>query len=193
MRLLGLDSSGPYLKGRDLTSHAERGFRKRSASPRALDQGAHCTSSSEPDIQNSAAGCKSSLVNLRFYTYSSLAPSCYNRCNRRIRPILNSWQLVPNTNELRFLKSLTVNHLFQTRTLFVLQKMTATTELTQDQIRFFVDNGFIVLKNIFTPSETQELQKWAQEVHDLPRTSEVPWMPYEVNHFSMALPWTRID
>ena len=111
---------GPYLKGRDLTSHAERGFRKRSASPRALDQGAHCTSSSEPDIQNSAAGCKSSLVNLRFYTYSSLAPSCYNRCNRRIRPILNSWQLVPNTNELRFLKSLTVNHLFQTRTLFVL-------------------------------------------------------------------------
>jgi hypothetical protein len=24
-----------------------------------------------------------------------------------------------------------------------------------------------------------ELQRWAQQVHDLPRTSVTPWMPYE--------------
>ena len=70
----------------------------------------------------------------------------------------------------------------------MLLKMTISSELSQDQIRFFVDNGFIVLRDVFTLSETKELQEWAQEVHDLPRTSEVPWMPYEVNHFSMALP-----
>ena len=70
--------------------------------------------------------------------------------------------------------------------------MSTSTELSQDQIQFFVVNGFIVLKNVFTPSETKELQEWAQEVHGLPRTSEVPWMPYEVNHFFLALPLARL-
>ena len=62
--------------------------------------------------------------------------------------------------------------------------MTTSTELSQDQVQFFADNGFIILKNALTPSEMIKLQEWAQEVHDLPRTSEVPWMPYEVNRFS---------
>lgn len=30
-----------------------------------------------------------------------------------------------------------------------------------------------------SPEETIALQQWAQEVHDLPRTAETPWMPYE--------------
>ncbi len=66
----------------------------------------------------------------------------------------------------------------------MLPNMTTSTELSQDQIQLFADNGFIVLKNVLTPSETKKLQEWAQEVHDLPRTSEVPWMPYEVIRFS---------
>ena len=72
----------------------------------------------------------------------------------------------------------------QAYTLSPLRSMSTSTELSQDQIRFFADNGFIVLNNVLSPSETKGLQEWAQEVHDLPRTSEVPWMPYEVNRFS---------
>ena len=75
-------------------------------------------------------------------------------------------------------------HLFPTCKLPILPNMTTCTELSQNQTQFFADNGFIVLKNVLTLSETKELQKWAQEVHDLPRTSEVPWMPYEVNRSS---------
>ncbi len=62
--------------------------------------------------------------------------------------------------------------------------MSTSTELSQDQIQSFADNGFIVLNNVLSSSETKELQGWAQEVHDLPCTSEVPWMPYEVNRIS---------
>ena len=35
------------------------------------------------------------------------------------------------------------------------------------------------MRDILSPEETTQLQHWAQEVHDLPRTSETPWMSYE--------------
>ncbi|KAL9066621.1 MAG: hypothetical protein Q9161_007451 [Pseudevernia consocians] len=57
--------------------------------------------------------------------------------------------------------------------------MSTSTDLSQESISSFADNGYLVLHNLLTPSETKNLQKWAQEVHDLPRTPEVPWMPYE--------------
>ena len=61
-------------------------------------------------------------------------------------------------------------------------KMSTSTDLSQENINSFADNGYLVLHNLLTPSETKNLKKWAQEVHDLPRTPEVPWMPYEVNN-----------
>lgn len=60
--------------------------------------------------------------------------------------------------------------------------MSTTTDLSQEEINSFADNGYLILRNLLTSSETKHLQKWAQEIHDLPRTPEVPWMPYEVNN-----------
>ncbi|KFX94691.1 hypothetical protein V495_04854 [Pseudogymnoascus sp. VKM F-4514 (FW-929)] len=51
--------------------------------------------------------------------------------------------------------------------------------ISSDQQAFFEKNGYLIVKDALSSSETANLQKWAQEVHDLPRTDEVPWMPYE--------------
>jgi len=51
--------------------------------------------------------------------------------------------------------------------------------ISPSQQTFFEQNGYVVLRDVLGPAETKELQTWAQEVHDLPRTDETPWMPYE--------------
>ena len=51
--------------------------------------------------------------------------------------------------------------------------------LTSAQHAFFATNGYLILRDILTPREVQDLQAWSQQVHDLPRTADVPWMPYE--------------
>jgi 2-aminoethylphosphonate dioxygenase len=43
----------------------------------------------------------------------------------------------------------------------------------------FATNGYLILRDVLAPAQTKALQTWAQEVHDLPRTPETPWMPYE--------------
>jgi 2-aminoethylphosphonate dioxygenase len=51
--------------------------------------------------------------------------------------------------------------------------------ITSSQQQFFQEKGYLILRDVLSPSQTTSLQSWAQEVHDLPRTSETPWMPYE--------------
>lgn len=51
--------------------------------------------------------------------------------------------------------------------------------ISSDQRAFFEKNGYLILKDVLSSDETIKLQKWAQEVHDLPRTEDTPWMPYE--------------
>ncbi|QKX63780.1 uncharacterized protein TRUGW13939_10951 [Talaromyces rugulosus] len=51
--------------------------------------------------------------------------------------------------------------------------------LTASQIQFFEDRGYLLIRNFLSTSEAVHLQQWAQEVHDLPRTEDAPWMPYE--------------
>ncbi|KAF1980976.1 PhyH-domain-containing protein [Aulographum hederae CBS 113979] len=51
--------------------------------------------------------------------------------------------------------------------------------LTEEQASSFNKNGYLILRNILTPSQTALLQRWAQEVHDWPTTTSSPWMPYE--------------
>ncbi|KAJ5351021.1 hypothetical protein N7541_008748 [Penicillium brevicompactum] len=54
--------------------------------------------------------------------------------------------------------------------------------LSDDQLQSFQDNGYLLVRGFFTSDESQLLQKWASEVHDLPCTPDAPWMPYqEVN------------
>lgn len=59
--------------------------------------------------------------------------------------------------------------------------MVATTAYTIHPLQqnFFAQSGYLVLRDVLAPAETKLLQTWAQEIHDLPRTSETPWMPYE--------------
>lgn len=51
--------------------------------------------------------------------------------------------------------------------------------LSEDQLKSFEEAGYLLIRSFFTPAESQLLQSWSQEVHDLPRTSGVPYMPYE--------------
>lgn len=54
--------------------------------------------------------------------------------------------------------------------------------LSEEQNKFFQDHGYLIIRGFLSSSETRGLQQWAQEVHDLPRTEDVPWMPYEVSN-----------
>ncbi|KAL1868372.1 hypothetical protein Plec18167_008298 [Paecilomyces lecythidis] len=51
--------------------------------------------------------------------------------------------------------------------------------LTDEHIGFFDWHGYLIVRGFFSPEDTTKLQQWAQEVHDLPRDGDVPWMPYE--------------
>ena len=52
-------------------------------------------------------------------------------------------------------------------------------KITSEQRSFFDQKGYLVLQDVMSSGDIVALQQWAQEVHDLPRTSEMPWMPYE--------------
>lgn len=47
------------------------------------------------------------------------------------------------------------------------------------QKTFFDSKGYLILRDVLNSEEAADLGHWAQEVHDLPRTAETPWMPYE--------------
>lgn len=52
--------------------------------------------------------------------------------------------------------------------------------LTEDQLQFYEEKGYLLIQGFFNPPETKVLQQWTQEVHDLPRTPDATYMPYEV-------------
>ncbi|KUJ18468.1 PhyH-domain-containing protein [Mollisia scopiformis] len=51
--------------------------------------------------------------------------------------------------------------------------------ISKEQKEFFDKNGYLILRDVFNEVDVEGLQRWSQEVHDLPRTAETPWMPYE--------------
>ena len=57
--------------------------------------------------------------------------------------------------------------------------MSHNDRLTSEQLGFFQEKGYLILRDVMSKEDTINLQRWAQEVHDLPRTAETPWMPYE--------------
>lgn len=52
--------------------------------------------------------------------------------------------------------------------------------LSPAQLQSFEEKGYLVIPSFLSESEAKDLQRWAQEVHDLPREGDVPYMPYEV-------------
>ncbi|KAL5358249.1 hypothetical protein BJX96DRAFT_173270 [Aspergillus floccosus] len=51
--------------------------------------------------------------------------------------------------------------------------------LTENQISSYDEKGYLLIRGFFSPAETASLQQWTQEVHDLPRTPDAAYMPYE--------------
>jgi len=51
--------------------------------------------------------------------------------------------------------------------------------LSEAQIQFYLDHGYLILRDILSTGETSELQRWAQEVHDWRTNRDSLWMPYE--------------
>ncbi|BCS17215.1 phytanoyl-CoA dioxygenase family protein [Aspergillus puulaauensis] len=51
--------------------------------------------------------------------------------------------------------------------------------LSPEQIASYQEDGFLLLRDFLDTQETGHLQEWAQEVHDLPRTLDASYMPYE--------------
>lgn len=51
--------------------------------------------------------------------------------------------------------------------------------ISPEQKAFFERNGYLIIHDIISEDEARDLQQWVQEVHDLPRTPESHWMPYE--------------
>jgi hypothetical protein len=60
-------------------------------------------------------------------------------------------------------------------------------DLTPENVSFFKSNGYLIIRDLLSQSETQDLQRWAQEVHDWEPTADSIFMPYEVGKHSFRL------
>lgn len=52
--------------------------------------------------------------------------------------------------------------------------------LSLEQVAFFKANGYLIVRDMLSDTETKELQRWAQEVHDWTPNADSQFMPYEV-------------
>ena len=52
-------------------------------------------------------------------------------------------------------------------------------DLSFAQKASFAENGYLILSDVLSPTEIISLKIWAQEIHDLPRTPDCPYLPYE--------------
>jgi hypothetical protein len=51
--------------------------------------------------------------------------------------------------------------------------------LTAAQRASFEEQGYLVLRDVLSPFEISALKTWSQEVHDLPRTPDCPYLQYD--------------
>ncbi|KAH7327484.1 hypothetical protein BKA65DRAFT_555038 [Rhexocercosporidium sp. MPI-PUGE-AT-0058] len=51
--------------------------------------------------------------------------------------------------------------------------------LSENQLAVFEETGYLIIGDIFSIAEIRGLQTWVQEIHDLPRTMDCPYIPYE--------------
>jgi hypothetical protein len=55
-----------------------------------------------------------------------------------------------------------------------------TASLSTDQIDYFHEHGYLILRDLLSGEEVDRLKEWAQEVHDWKATPDSIFMPYEV-------------
>jgi hypothetical protein len=57
--------------------------------------------------------------------------------------------------------------------------------VSRSQRASFEEKGYLIIKDALSVSEISALKTWVQQVHDLPRTQECRYIPYEeVNKFN---------
>jgi len=52
--------------------------------------------------------------------------------------------------------------------------------VSEQQVKFFNENGYLIVRDLLSENEIQNLKKWTQEVHDWIVTLDSEFMPYEV-------------
>ena len=51
--------------------------------------------------------------------------------------------------------------------------------ISDEQMEFFEQKGYLIIPDGLSTVEILQLKTWVQEVHDLPRTIDCPYIPYE--------------
>ena len=54
-------------------------------------------------------------------------------------------------------------------------------QLPSEDIEFFKERGYLIIRHLLSEIEVRDLQQWAQEVQDWKPTLESIFMPYEVS------------
>lgn len=52
--------------------------------------------------------------------------------------------------------------------------------VSANDVSFFKDNGYLIVRDFLSAEEIRDLQAWAQDVHDYKPTETSDFMPYEV-------------
>jgi hypothetical protein len=59
--------------------------------------------------------------------------------------------------------------------------------ISDEKIEFFKSNGYVIIRDLLTPEQTKDLQKWAEEVRNWKPTETSDFMPYEVRYSPIIL------
>jgi hypothetical protein len=51
---------------------------------------------------------------------------------------------------------------------------------SEEAVEFFKENGYLIVRDLLSKEEVQQLQQWTQEVHDWIPSENSDFMPYEV-------------
>lgn len=51
--------------------------------------------------------------------------------------------------------------------------------LSSSQISRYHEDGYLTISSLFSTSQVLQLKTWAQEIHDLPRTQDCSYIPYD--------------
>ena len=52
--------------------------------------------------------------------------------------------------------------------------------VSKEELDSFHKDGYLIIRDLMTPAQTQSLRIWAQQVHDWVPTPDSQFMPYEV-------------
>lgn len=79
----------------------------------------------------------------------------------------------------RISRAETLVHVSSTSSLKQASTMSQPYHISDEQMEFFEQKGYLIIRDGLSTVEILQLKTWVQEVHDLPRTIDCPYIPYE--------------